>query len=1249
MRRRLTHLAAAVAAAAALWGVLFAVSGPIDASHDGWDPGTITARQVDNPLTSYTPGNPTSTPPAGSGWSNARETWHQNRWRCLTGPTTLDPLSLATVTHPCRKAYGTGDCDQGSNCGHGAAPPGTPNNGSTWQFIEHRERHEYVRYGCTVDGATSWQPTPWTHTTCGKATTPPTTTPTSSVPGVTGTTPTSSVPGSTVPGVTATTLPPRLPGSTVPGVTATTLPPRLPPALPTTTTTLPPRIPVIVQLPSQDRVDAVADVVYLPVGGRRTVHVRDNDEFYKRFCIYGNGWGGCARGRGECGDLIRWRARRLAHDPWSEGTATIEWFGQTFEVTSWSLVGWPESLDWSSGNDGSWWSSYALEHCGEWEVAHVPSAVRNPHVATVTRCAANIAGGAESTRAVSQGTVSTVTHDPRKANGGLCVAALQAGTAVYNTCMGWGTTCNSAARLTVTVYGGASCVAGAAAYSLPSTWAGRRVTTRITVYAYLGTSTNPRPPPPTTVRGRTIWRSRGSSERTATITDIHRTWAVAPGAAFYVSAWLAPYETGDPRIGGWGYCPSVQAPTNLTCTRTVTATTVSWTADPNADRYRIRLNGDDNSILPLATWSDLTGTYWSWRTSPPDTVEAASGITASDTWTSWSPPLVLATACPSTPTMPDLALCVAGGTIVRWTPPAGSANTEALWRPIMVPSRAVPVTDPAELPIPAGATGADVWAYDSTWTVLAQELRVRFSALPACAPPLPLIVQPPPPPIVQPPPPPPIVQPPPPPPPPIVPPPPPPPPPITLACAAEIGAPHRLIESSYASDRTMFETLTTIASVGQSLQELPLTANCVGWRWDITGLEPCDVTCASGAWTAAGRRPQRLPRRDRQTFQHPHDHRTRTPRRSGELRRPHRRRLRPHQLARRGPRRLPRRSEVPAAADPPDAATARYPATSRDPHRPRLDRATRRPPVGGLCAQAGGAGGLGEIGSGRRRAGAVSGGGGSVGVFLGRALKCRQGRRRVLHGGELDGALAGGADDAAERVGGRERVRCRSGGDSGGGVAQQYLQHARRRVDAQRRRAQDVDEFDGPRRGDPVQERRPFPGPGGRQHLSTPQHLPGGAAEAVPCGAQCGLGDFRSRHVAGRRDTPIVAGGAVSRDPPGVQLGVVAVLVEVLRHAAAERRGCRVATEMLAVFLGADAAVEPVVDVVFVRCRRDIRGDDHAHLVRRRRRVGGQDLLDDLGGRRRHVAPAARRAASRSVCGGHRSVLPSGLLGRSSQ
>ena len=76
MRRRLTRLAAAVAAAAALWGVLFAVSGPIDASHDGWDPGTITARQVDDPLTGFTHGDPTSARPPGAGWSNGVETWH---------------------------------------------------------------------------------------------------------------------------------------------------------------------------------------------------------------------------------------------------------------------------------------------------------------------------------------------------------------------------------------------------------------------------------------------------------------------------------------------------------------------------------------------------------------------------------------------------------------------------------------------------------------------------------------------------------------------------------------------------------------------------------------------------------------------------------------------------------------------------------------------------------------------------------------------------------------------------------------------------------------------------------------------------------------------------------------------------------------------------------------------------------------------------------------------------------------------
>ena len=52
------------------------------------------------------------------------------------------------------------------------------------------------------------------------------------------------------------------------------------------------------------------------------------------------------------------------------------------------------------------------------------------------------------------------------------------------------------------------------------------------------------------------------------------------------------------------------------------------------------------------------------------------------------------------------------------------------------------------------------------------------------------------------------------------------PPPLNQACVAEIGVPHRLIESSYASDQTMCKTPTTIASVGQSLQELPLSTIC---------------------------------------------------------------------------------------------------------------------------------------------------------------------------------------------------------------------------------------------------------------------------------------------------------------------------------------------------------------------------------------------------------------------------------------
>ena len=48
----------------------------------------------------------------------------------------------------------------------------------------------------------------------------------------------------------------------------------------------------------------------------------------------------------------------------------------------------------------------------------------------------------------------------------------------------------------------------------------------------------------------------------------------------------------------------------------------------------------------------------------------------------------------------------------------------------------------------------------------------------------------------------------------------------------------------------MFETLTTMASVGQGLQEIPLTTNCPGWTWAITGLTPCDVACVGGAWLA---------------------------------------------------------------------------------------------------------------------------------------------------------------------------------------------------------------------------------------------------------------------------------------------------------------------------------------------------------------------------------------------------------------
>ena len=904
MRTRLALTALTVALLGTIAALLVLDGAPVNATHptdpDQWQAGTPSGARYHFATTGFVPGTPQTTPPSGDGWSGRTILWHKNKWVCDSGPTGIGPGGIQ-ITEPCLQPDDTFSCDgdvlTNGNCGHGAHPPGQPADGSLWTWTSHQERHEYKRYGCTIDGVTTWRSTSYSEHDCGRVVATTTTTDPNPPPTSIGATTSSTGP------TTSSTTPP-------PTTTTTTRPPPPPPPPPPTTIILP------------SSVSLRGDYVVLQVGASVTAYVRDNDEA-RAIVLLGNF---VLSGNGPCGRTVRLRNGESVPDfdfsglvyqacisltaPPGEGT------GPTEETTSAAAAARyaPGPIIEPYPDDG-WWDrgvveiigrsvgrsifSYCMTGLGQAECAHSAKATLTVDVLPSGPALADAllrpadqewwiqiiqprgtrlygttywhnyrgyGGSTSRTAAVYSDdlgdfwirnqsvrrTISLARSDPADmvvfydVNGdliaavpcrdvGQCADIYSYGSySTYDTSTSpWTTVWHSVSRVAADVQPG----------KVGITEARGRASRRVAVFfgrSSIGVHT-----------GDYCYyyngRSLGDPEptrRNCTARDcvrVHFPGVQDPALPRFVED-DDRCETGNVTVTISNQAPPrVQPPTALVCTRTVGVTTVSWTADPNADRYRIRLNGDDNNILPLAAWSDLTDTYWNWRTMAPNTVEAASGITASDTWSSWSPPLVLATACPPEPIVPDLALCVAGGTIVRWTPPAGSANTEILWRPIMVPSRSVPVTDPAELPIPAGATGGDVWAYDSTWTVLAQESRVRFSALPACAPPPPPIVQPPPPPpIVQPPPPPPIVQ-----------PPPPPPPPITLACAAEIGAPHRLIESSYASDRTMFETLTTIASVGQSLQELPLTPNCVGWRWDITGLEPCDVACASGAWTAA--------------------------------------------------------------------------------------------------------------------------------------------------------------------------------------------------------------------------------------------------------------------------------------------------------------------------------------------------------------------------------------------------------------
>ncbi|MCY4121510.1 MAG: hypothetical protein OXG72_11385 [Acidobacteria bacterium] len=100
--------------------------------------------------------------------------------------------------------------------------------------------------------------------------------------------------------------------------------------------------------------------------------------------------------------------------------------------------------------------------------------------------------------------------------------------------------------------------------------------------------------------------------------------------------------------------PTVPTPANITCAVSDTgATTISWTAvavagQLPADRYRIRLDGDNDRILPRPGEADHTATSWSWPTNPPSTVEVAGG-NLDGTWSQWSAAFDLAAGCPSTP------------------------------------------------------------------------------------------------------------------------------------------------------------------------------------------------------------------------------------------------------------------------------------------------------------------------------------------------------------------------------------------------------------------------------------------------------------------------------------------------------------------------------------------------------------------------------------------------------------------------
>ncbi len=245
--------------AALYFATVWTVGDTVSATgHRTWQPGTVTT-ETDTETTDWSPPRTlTSSAPPGPGWGDRTIKRHTNKWRCLRGPVINGPPDNPTYG-PCpvpgEKTKGCVKIVDGAGCGH-TTVPGNPKG--TWEWYTHQEIHEYRRWRCDADGTTTYSKAdPGTGPDeCGHwQTTTGTSQPTA----------TSDVPTTT--------------------------------SAPTTTT--------IARRPDLDDYHASADVVYVALGNTATAHVRNNDDFNVRVCLYFGGVGGCESGRGECGNLIR--------------------------------------------------------------------------------------------------------------------------------------------------------------------------------------------------------------------------------------------------------------------------------------------------------------------------------------------------------------------------------------------------------------------------------------------------------------------------------------------------------------------------------------------------------------------------------------------------------------------------------------------------------------------------------------------------------------------------------------------------------------------------------------------------------------------------------------------------------------------------------------------------------------------------------------------------------------------------------